>query len=73
MMEVEQCFSLKDLAINGKDLIMIGYKPGKQMGEILTYLLDLVIDGEVKNDKNILLNIAIEKLEPKNLEFEEER
>ena len=27
----EDCFSLKDLAINGNDLIQLGYKPGKRL------------------------------------------
>ena len=51
----EQCFQLKDLAVNGKDLMAIGIEPGKRMGDILDQLLDMVIDGEVENEKDKLL------------------
>lgn len=51
----ECCFTLKDLAVNGNDLIAIGYKPGKELGEKLNYLLQLVIDGECINEKDELL------------------
>lgn len=68
MKEKEQCFKLKDLAINGKDLIEIGYKPGKQLGNMLNKLLEKVIDGDVKNEKTSLMYIA-----KKNLEKEIER
>lgn len=51
-------FSLKDLAVNGKDLIEIGYKPGKEIGEVLNNLLDSVISGENINEKEKLLEIA---------------
>lgn len=50
----EQCFSLKDLAINGKDLIEIGFKPGKELGKTLNELLEMVIDGEENNKENLL-------------------
>jgi tRNA nucleotidyltransferase (CCA-adding enzyme) len=58
IIEKEECFSLKDLEINGSDLISAGFEPGKQMGEILETLLEKVIEGEVKNEKNELLFIA---------------
>lgn len=50
----EQCFSLKDLNINGRDFIEIGLK-GKQIGTALEMLLNAVIDGKVKNEKALLL------------------
>lgn len=68
MKEKEQCFKIKDLAINGKDLIEIGYKPGKKLGNMLNKLLEKVINGDVKNDKTALIYIA-----KKNLEKEIER
>ena len=52
------CFSMKDLAVNGKDLIDIGFKPGKELGSALNNLLQLVIDEELKNDKELLLEEA---------------
>ena len=47
----EDCLSLKDLAINGNDLIHLGYKPGKKIGTVLNQLLEMVIDGTIVNDK----------------------
>lgn len=56
------CFTLKDLAIDGNDLIKIGYKPGKELGETLNSLLYDVINDVYKNDKDELLYIASEML-----------
>lgn len=55
----QQCFSLKDLAINGKDLIDNGFKEGKIIGDILNELLKEVMDGEIENDKDVLLNRSV--------------
>ena len=54
----QQCFSLKDLAVNGRDLIEAGIAEGKQIGIILNKLMDMVIDEEAENDRVILLGIA---------------
>jgi len=56
-----ECFSLKQLAVNGNDLIALGFKPGKEFGEILNYLLQKVIDCEVINDKRALLTLLNKK------------
>lgn len=53
-----ECFSLKDLDVNGSDLIAIGYKSGKQLGAALQGLLDCVIEEEVYNSKDDLLRLA---------------
>ncbi|MCL2157911.1 MAG: CCA tRNA nucleotidyltransferase [Oscillospiraceae bacterium] len=53
-----QCYSLKDLAINGRDLIDAGVKEGPLIGEILGRLLDMVIDEQVENEKSALINEA---------------
>lgn len=45
----KECFSLKDLAINGNHLTEMGYR-GKQIGQMLNSLLDLVISEKLKND-----------------------
>ncbi len=47
----KQCFSLKNLAVNGNDLIKLGIKPGPEMGNILNMLLEKVINDELTNDK----------------------
>lgn len=62
VLQDDECFSLKDLAVNGKDLITIGYKPGKEIGEVLNNLLDSVISGEYINEKEKLLEIAERRL-----------
>lgn len=59
----EDCFSLKDLAINGNDLIQLGYKPGKKIGKVLNQLLEMVIDGTMENNKAKLVNMAVEYME----------
>ena len=58
VLQDDECFSLKDLAVNGKDLITIGYKPGKEIGEILNRLLEMVIEDPELNQKEILLKKA---------------
>lgn len=50
----KQCFSLKNLEVNGNDLIQLGIKPSLEMGNILNTLLDKVINGELVNDKRQL-------------------
>ena len=49
------CFSVKDLAVNGSDLIAIGFSQGKTIGTILQFLLEAVIDETCKNEKQELL------------------
>ncbi len=60
----DDCFSLRDLAVNGNDLKAIGIKEGKQIGEILQYLLNKVIDEEVPNVKEELIAEAQDKCRP---------
>lgn len=62
VLQDDECFSLKNLAVNGKDLITIGYKPGKEIGKVLNNLLDSVISGEYINEKEKLLEIAERRL-----------
>lgn len=50
-----QCVSLKELAVNGQDLIQAGMKPGKEIGEKLKELLEIVIDNPEMNTKAELL------------------
>lgn len=56
ILEREECLCLKDLAVTGKDLIDLGIKPGKEIGEILNHLLEMVLENPVLNEKEILLN-----------------
>ena len=56
-----QCVSLKTLAVTGKDLIEAGYKPGREIGETLNRLLEVVLVDPQKNQKEILLGLLDEK------------
>jgi hypothetical protein len=55
IIEENQCFSLKDLAVNGKDMITLGLK-GKYIGLALDELLKAVIEERCSNDKESLLS-----------------
>jgi tRNA nucleotidyltransferase (CCA-adding enzyme) len=54
LLEKDACLSLKSLAVNGRDLMPLGYK-GKEIGAALDALLDAVMDGRVQNEKEKLL------------------
>ena len=58
VLQEDECFSLKDLAVNGKDLIGVGFSEGMEIGITLKCLLDDVIDGKIKNKKTVLLKEA---------------
>lgn len=59
ILDKDACFSLKQLAVNGNDLLDKGYR-GKEIGQALRFLLDAVIDGKLPNEKTALLE-ALEK------------
>ena len=59
MIANNECVSLKELQISGKELIAAGFKPGKKMGILLNRLLDVVIEDPSLNDKETLLDIAM--------------
>lgn len=54
----ESCLHIKDLAINGSDLIAIGYEPGPALGKCLESLLEQVLDEQLPNEKEVLLEAA---------------
>ena len=49
------CLSLKDLAVNGNDLIALGIT-GRKIGETLNFLLEQVMDETLPNDRQTLLD-----------------
>ena len=55
IMEKQECLSLKDLAVGGKDLLTQGIKPGKELGEILQRMLADVFEDPAHNKKEYLL------------------
>mgnify|MGYP001232191289 FL=1 len=50
--------SIKDLVVNGNDMIALGITKGKDIGETLKYLLGKVLEDPANNDREILLNFA---------------
>ena len=53
---LKEFYTIKDLDIDGKVLINLGYK-GKEIGDILEFLLDNVIKKPSLNNKDILINL----------------
>ncbi len=51
----DDCLSLKDLAVSGRDLIAEGVRPGKQMGTILHGMLEDVLENPAHNTREYLL------------------
>lgn len=54
----KSALSLKDLAINGNDLMQAGIPKGKIIGAILSELFETVTESPAMNDKEKLLNVA---------------
>ena len=50
------CLSIKELAVNGRDLAEAGIKPGKELGGILKKLLYLVLEKPECNTREKLLS-----------------
>ncbi|WP_252234981.1 CCA tRNA nucleotidyltransferase [Clostridium sp. ZS1] len=57
-----ECFNLRNLNISGKDLISLGLEKGKNIGEMLNELLELVMNNPDLNDKQVLIDIVKEKI-----------
>lgn len=55
----KQPLDIKDLAVNGYDLMKIGIPQGKEIGDTLKVLLDAVLEDFSINDKDTLLRMAI--------------
>ncbi len=60
IINAKECFSLKDMNINGDDIISLGIPAGKQIGIILNKLLDEIVDGTIDNTKEALTKRALE-------------
>lgn len=55
--EQQQCVTLKDLAVTGRDLIAYGMVPGRELGETLQQMLETVLDHPEYNTKEYLLSL----------------
>ena len=58
MLAQESCFSLRQLAVKGEDLMARGVPAGPELGRLLNALLDAVLDGKVSNEKEALLRLS---------------
>ena len=56
------CVTLRDLAVSGRDLMELGMQPGRELGAMLSELLEWVIDEPERNQKEILCEYVKEKL-----------
>ena len=52
-----QCLTLKDLAVNGRDVIAAGVAPGPEVGLVLNGLLERVLSNEIINEREALIKI----------------
>lgn len=55
------CLTVKDLAVNGNDLLALGYQ-GKAIGETLNALLEGVLDETLPNERQALLDRAKQRV-----------
>ena len=61
----DSCLSLRDLAVNGRDLMQLGIPAGKELVRCLQQLLDAVLDDTLPNERDVLLRTVKELLEDK--------
>ena len=66
------CLHLRDLAINGHDLMALGYK-GKQVGQILNALLEAVLEEQIENEHSALLEQIPALIQKENQEHGKEK
>lgn len=63
----DACLQIKDLAVDGRDLMAMGFAAGPRLGQCLQYLLEQVLDEKLSNEKQALLAAAKSYLEGEHL------
>ena len=58
----DECVTLRQLAVSGRDLMELGMRPGREMGSMLSELLEYVIDDPERNNKETLCAYVKENL-----------
>lgn len=61
ILEEDEPVVKKQLAIDGNDIVKLGYAEGRIIGDILDYLLELVLENPKLNEKETLLKIVLSK------------
>jgi len=60
VLRIGECFSLRQLAVSGDELMSLGFR-GTEIGEVLSLLLNHVLEHPSNNEKVLLLDMAREK------------
>ena len=60
ILQEDACFSLRQLAVNGRDLMALGLR-GREIGGALDFLLNEVVEGRLENEREALLGAARER------------
>ena len=63
-MKEKTCLTKKDMAINGSDLIAMGMKQGRAVGEVIDQLFEMVLDTPALNEKEKLTELAHKLMTP---------
>lgn len=58
VLDKNQCVTKKDMKISGKDLIALGMKPGKEMGQILDGIYEQILENPELNEHEKLIELA---------------
>ena len=61
----DECFSLRNLEIDGKDLLAMGIPKGKRIGTVLNDCLDQVISERIPNNREDLVQYVMERYKDK--------
>ena len=62
LLEEAACFSLRQMAVNGHDIIRLGIT-GPQIGQTLDALLDEIVNGTLPNEREALLKAVRKRME----------
>ena len=58
VLEEKTALAVTDLAINGRDLLALGYEPGPRIGHVLAALLEQIQADTLANERQALLDAA---------------
>ena len=61
--QTEGCLQIRDLAVNGYDLMELGFAAGPALGDCQQMLLEQVLEGKLPNEKEALTEKAKEYLQ----------
>lgn len=57
LLSEKPCVTLREMAVNGRDVMALGAK-GRAVGETLQWLLEQVLDDALQNERDVLLEAA---------------